>query len=340
MEREIKVLQEKATRDIDGARTLEELEEVRRRYLGRKGALAQFIKRLGTAPQEVRPLLGQQINRLREELENLYASRMRALEEEALQRRLAEETLDITLPGRRRKIGRLHILTRTVREIQEIFLRMGFEVVEGPEVEIELYNFERLNVPRDHPARDMQDTFYLEGNPDWLLRTHTTAVDVRVMEGRRPPMRVLSTGHCYRRDAPDASHSPMFHQADGFMVGEGVTFADLKGVLMTFAREFFGPQTRTRFRPSFFPFTEPSAEMEISCVFCGGKGCAVCGNGWLEILGCGMFHPRVLEMAGIDPERYTAFAFGMGVERPAMLKYGIDDIRLYFENDLRFLEQF
>jgi len=340
MEGEIKVLQEEATRAIEGARTLEELEEARRRYLGRKGVLAQFIKKLGAAPQEVRPLLGQQVNALREELENVYAARARVLEEEVLQRRLTEETLDITLPGRRRKIGRLHILTRTIREIQEIFLRMGFEVVEGPEVEVELYNFERLNVPRDHPARDMQDTFYLEGNPDGLLRTHTTAVDVRVMEGRQPPMRVLSTGHCYRRDAPDASHSPMFHQADGFMVGEGVTFADLKGVLMTFAREFFGPQTRTRFRPSFFPFTEPSAEMEISCVFCGGKGCTVCGNGWLEILGCGMFHPRVLEMAGIDPERYTAFAFGMGVERPAMLKYGIDDIRLFFENDLRFLEQF
>ncbi len=244
----------------------------------------------------------------------------------------------MTLPGRPLAVGRRHVLTRTMEEIGEIFRGLGFQIVEGPEVEHDHDNFERLNIPPYHPARDAQDSFYLGGG--WLLRTHTTVVDVHVLDAHRPPVRALSYGHCYRRDPVDASHSPMFHQVDGFMVDEGVRFSDLKGVLIHFARMFFGPDTRTRFVPSYFPFTEPSAEMAISCVICGGRGCAVCKrSGWLEILGCGMFHPRVLEMAGIDPQRYTAFAFGMGVERPAMLKHRIDDIRLFFENDLRFLRQ-
>jgi phenylalanyl-tRNA synthetase alpha chain len=235
-------------------------------------------------------------------------------------------------------MGGTHILTRTMEEIAQIFLGLGFDVVEGPEIERDHDNFERLNMPAYHPARDAQDSFYV--GKEWLLRTQTTVVDVHVLDSRRPPMRALAYGHCYRRDPSDASHSPMFHQADGFMVDEGVRFSDLKGVLLTFAHAFFGPEVQVRFAPSYFPFTEPSAEMAISCVMCGGRGCAVCKHsGWLEILGCGMFHPRVLEMARIDPERYTAFAFGMGVERPAMLKHRISDIRLFYENDVRFLRQ-
>jgi len=242
------------------------------------------------------------------------------------------------LPGRPLAWGLTHVLSRTMQEFAEIFLGMGFDIVEGPDIEHDHDNFERLNIPRYHPARDAQDSFYLEG--DWLLRTHTTVVDVHVMDGRRPPMRALAYGRCYRRDPVDASHSPMFHQADGFMVDEGVRFSDLKGVLLQFARKYFGAGTRVRFAPDYFPFTEPSAGMAISCLICGGRGCPACKrSGWLEILGCGMFHPRVLEMAGIDPERYTAFAFGIGIERPAMLKHRIDDIRLFLENDLRFLRQ-
>jgi phenylalanyl-tRNA synthetase alpha chain len=328
-------VRDKAARDAAGATTAEALEHVRVRYLGRSGVITEAFRRLGAAPASERPALGAALNALKAEVEALLEGRAAALRAEARDARLAEERIDVTLPGRLPALGRTHILTRTLAEIAEIFIGLGFDVVEGPEIERDEDNFERLNMPALHPARDAQDSFYLGGG--WLLRTHTTVVDVHVLDARRPPMRALAYGRCYRRDPTDASHSPMFHQADGFMVGEGVRFSDLKGVLMHFAREFFGPDVRTRFVPSYFPFTEPSAEMSISCLICG-RGCAVCKHsGWLEILGCGMFHPRVLEMAGIDAERHTAFAFGMGVERPAMLKHRIADIRLFYDGDIRFL---
>jgi len=331
-------IQGQAEQESAAAETAEALEQVRVRYLGRHGIIAQAFAELATASPAERPRLGQALNALKSAVEATVRARADALALAAGSVRRDAERLDVTLPGRPLAVGRTHVLTRTMEEIAQIFLGLGFEVVEGPEAESDRDNFERLNMPPYHPARDAQDSFYLGGG--WVLRTHTTVVDVHVMDTRRPPMRAIAYGHCYRRDPVDASHSPMFHQLDGFMVDEGVRFSDLKGVLLTFARTFFGPETRVRFTPSYFPFTEPSAEMAISCVICDGRGCAVCKrSGWLEILGCGMFHPRVLEMAGIDPERYTAFAFGIGMERPAMLKHRIDDIRLFFEDDLRFLRQ-
>jgi phenylalanyl-tRNA synthetase alpha chain len=314
------------------------LEEVRVRYLGRNGIVTQAFRSIGGVPPAERPALGQALNALKDAVEAALRSRADVLAQEAAASRAAGESLDVTLPGRPPAVGRAHVLTRTMEEIGQIFLGLGFEIVDGAEVQHDHDNFERLNMPPYHPARDAQDSFYIDGG--WVPRTHTTVVDVHVMDTRRPPMRALTYGRCYRRDPVDASHSPMFHQADGFMVDEGVRFSDLKGVLLAFAQTFFGPETRVRFVPSYFPFTEPSAEMAITCVICGGAGCPTCKrSGWLEILGCGMFHPRVLEMARIDPERYTAFAFGMGVDRLAILKYHIDDIRLFFEDDLRFLRQ-
>ena len=335
---ELSAIRRRAEEECVQAATAGALEDLRVRYLGRSGIVTQAFRAIGTVPPAERPAVGQALNELKAGIEALLEGRAQILAVEAGAARLASERIDITLPGRLPSPARTHVLTRTMEEIAEIFLGLGFEIVEGPEIETDEDNFERLNMPRYHPARDAQDSFYLGG--EWLLRTHTTVVDVHVMDSRRPPMRALAYGRCYRRDPVDASHSPMFHQADGFMVDEGVRFSDLKGVLLAFSRAFFGAETRVRFTPSYFPFTEPSAEMAISCVICGGRGCAVCKrSGWLEILGCGMFHPRVLEMAGIDPERYTAFAFGVGVDRLAMLRHRIDDIRLFFENDLRFLEQ-
>jgi phenylalanyl-tRNA synthetase alpha chain len=335
---DLQAIRNRAEREVAQVATMEELEQVRVRYLGRNGVVTQAFRELGAIPPSDRPAMGAVLNDLKSAVERMVEARASTVGEEAGRARLAAEGIDITLPGRRPAIGRTHILTRTMEEIAQIFLGLGFEVVEGPEIEHDHDNFERLNIPAYHPARDAQDSFYV--GKEWLLRTHTTVVDVHVLDRRRPPMRALSYGHCYRRDATDATHSPMFHQADGFIVDEGVRFSDLKGVLLAFASAFFGPQVRVRFTPSYFPFTEPSAEMAISCVICDGRGCAVCKRtGWLEILGCGMFHPRVLEMAKIDPERYTAFAFGMGVERPAMLKHRISDIRLFYENDVRFLSR-
>ena len=327
-----------AEQETAAADTAEALESVRIRYLGRRGIVTQAFADLATTPPAERPRLGEALNALKAAVEAALRARADALAVSGGPARMDAEKVDVTLPGRPLAVGRTHILTRTMEEIAEIFHGLGFEIVEGPEVEHDRDNFERLNMPPYHPARDAQDSFYLGGG--WVLRTHTTVVDVHVLDSRRPPMRAVAYGTCYRRDPVDASHSPMFHQLDGFMVDEGVRFSDLKGVLLAFARAYFGPETRVRFVPSYFPFTEPSAEMAISCVICGGHGCAVCKrSGWLEILGCGMFHPRVLEMAGIDPERFTAFAFGIGMERPAMLRHRIDDIRLFFENDLRFLRQ-
>lgn len=313
-----------ALRATDGP---EEVEALRRRVLGRRGALAALLRGMASLPSSQRAAVGARLNEARQRLAAALDARQASLAASDAEHRLASERLDVTLPGRRGPLGRRHILRRTLEEVERIFVGMGFEVVEGTEVETDEFNFGRLNMPRDHPARDTQDTFYL--GEDLLLRTHTTVVDAHVMVGRTPPMRIITSGRCYRRDAVDATHMPVFHQVDGFMVGEGITFADLKGVLAAFAREMFGPQARTRFQPSYFPFTEPSAELAVSFE---GR--------WLELGGCGMFHPRVLEMAGLDPDRYTAFAFGLGVDRPAMVRYGIPDIRLLWENDLRLLEQF
>ena len=327
MQEDIARLRSDAERAIAAAGTVAAIEEVRRLYLGRRGHLAALFDRLPQLPEAERRAAGQALNDLRAHVEERFRWQAERVSGHRRTERLEEERIDVTLPGWHRHLGRRHILSRTVEEVQRIFLRMGFELVDGAEVETDEFNFERLNIPADHPARDSMDTFYL--TDDLLLRTHTTVVDARAMRGRTPPLRILTAGRCYRRDVVDATHMPVFHQVDGFMVGEGITFADLKGVLIAFAREMFGPEARLRFEPDYFPFTEPSAQM------------AVWFNGfWLELGGCGMFHPRVLEMAGIDPERYTAFAFGGFGDRVVMARYDIPDIRLFWENDLRMLRQF
>ena len=337
---QIAQLEEEALREIEAAQDMEALKELRVRYLGKKGALTALLRRMGDLPPEQRPAAGQKANSLRKKLEELLRRKEEELRAAAAAARIEEERIDVTLPGAPFKLGRKHPLTLVLEEITAIFTGLGFQVARGPEIESEYYNFEALNIPADHPARDMQDSFYF--TPQILLRTHTSPVQVRTMEKKAPhlPVRIIAPGKVYRRD-DDATHSPMFHQVEGLAVDRGVTFADLKGTLLLFAREMFGPYQRIRLRPSFFPFTEPSAEVDIACIICRGEGCRVCGHsGWLEILGCGMVHPRVLEVSGYDPEDVTGFAFGMGVERIAMIKYGIDDIRLFFANDLRFLKQF
>ncbi len=324
------------------AADLRSLDEVRVRYLGRKGLITGQLKAIGSLPPEERPRAGQAVNRAKEEVQGLLEARRRALEEEALARRLQAEAVDVTLPGRGQARGGAHPVSRTLERILALFREGGFEVAEGPEVETDHYNFEALNIPPDHPARAMHDTFYF---PDGrlLLRTHTSPVQIRVMERRRPPLRIVAPGRVYRCDS-DPTHTPMFHQVEGFLVDEGVSFAHLKGVLIAFLARFFErDDLPVRFRASYFPFTEPSAEVDIGCVICDGTGggCRVCkGTGWLEVLGCGMIHPRVLGQVGIDPGRWSGFAFGLGVERLCMLRHHIDDLRLFFENDLRFLRQF
>ncbi|MDP1761754.1 MAG: phenylalanine--tRNA ligase subunit alpha [Deltaproteobacteria bacterium] len=333
---EIKDLETAAIQEILSAASSEALELLRVKYLGRKGALTGILRGLGKLDPEVRRSVGQEANRAKEALEAALDQTRLALK--AAARRAAATTVDVTLPGRRLTRGRLHPLNRIMAEVCDIFLHLGFETVEGPEVELDWYNFEALNLPPDHPARDMQDTFYFSDKV--LLRTHTSPMQIRTMEVRQPPVRIIAPGKVYRRDS-DITHSPMFHQVEGLLVDKGVTFADLKGVLTAFVHQMFGPEVGVRFRPSYFPFTEPSAEVDIECVMCGGHGCRVCqATGWLEVLGSGMVHPAVFEAVGYDPETYTGFAFGLGIERIAMLKYGVDDIRLFFDNDLRFLRQF
>jgi phenylalanyl-tRNA synthetase alpha chain len=323
---------------IGGAASSSELEAVRIKYLGRSGALTQILKSLGTLPAEERPLVGAAANEAKRDLEALLDVRLGEMLEAERRRQRERARPDLTLPGRRPPRGTLHPLTRVREEIVSVFMGLGFSVAEGPQIETDFYNFEALNIPRDHPARDMQDTFYL--SPETLLRTHTSPVQIRTMRAQKPPVRIIVPGVVYRRDA-DITHSPMFHQVEGLAVDTNVTMADLKGTLELFARELFGPRSKIRFRPSFFPFTEPSAEVDVLCFLCGGDGCRVCKqSGWLEILGSGMVHPHVLRNVGYDPEAVTGWAFGMGIERIAMLKYGVDDIRLFFENDLRFLRQF
>jgi phenylalanyl-tRNA synthetase alpha chain len=334
--KEVKDLETAALLEVQGAGSPEDLEFLRIKYLGRKGALTGILRSLAQLDPEIRRRVGQEANRVKEALEEALEQALRALKEAA--RRAESLTVDVTLPGRRLPRGRIHPLNRIMAEVCDIFLHLGFEAVTGPEVELDWYNFEALNLPPDHPARDMQDTFYF--NDQVLLRTHTSPMQIRVMEQRRPPVRIIAPGKVYRRDS-DITHSPMFHQVEGLLVDKDVTFADLKGVLIAFVHQMFGPELGVRFRPSYFPFTEPSAEVDIACVMCGGHGCRVCqATGWLEVLGAGMVHPAVFEAVGYDPETYTGLAFGLGVERIAMLKYGIDDIRLFFDNDLRFLRQF
>ena len=338
MKEKLERLSAEAESALATAKDKDEVMKVRTQFLGRKGSMSLLVKQLGTLPKEERPLAGQLINQIKSKLEQDIDRKLILINELEKNKELEGETLDITLPGRRLAVGKKHPVTQVTDEITAIFTVMGFEIAEGPEVELDFYNFEALNIPKDHPARDMQDTFYI--SEEVLLRTHTSPVQIRTMEKLKPPVRIISPGKAYRCDS-DVSHTPMFHQVEGFMVGQDISFSHLKGVLTVFAHQMFGEDTAIRFRPSFFPFTEPSAEMDIQCVMCKGGGCRVCsGSGWLEILGSGMVHPPVSKKVGYDPQQVSGFAFGMGIERIAMLKYGIDDIRLFFENDLRFLQQF
>ncbi|NLD15104.1 MAG: phenylalanine--tRNA ligase subunit alpha [Gammaproteobacteria bacterium] len=314
------------------------LEQLRVQFLGKKGDFTQLMKQLGSLSAEERPKAGAVINAAKEQVQDALNSRKQLLEDAALNEKLASETLDVTLPGRGQQSGGLHPVTRTLERIEQFFTRIGYDVAEGPEVEDDYHNFEALNIPGHHPARAMHDTFYFNAN--MLLRTHTSPVQVRTMEAQQPPIRIVCPGRVYRCDS-DITHSPMFHQVEGLLIDEDVNFADLKGTIEEFLRVFFEKDLAVRFRPSFFPFTEPSAEVDMQCVMCNGDGCRVCKQtGWLEVMGCGMVHPNVLRMSGIDTEKYRGFAFGMGVERLAMLRYGVNDLRLFFDNDLRFLAQF
>lgn len=314
------------------------LEQLRVDYLGKKGQITALLKGLGKLSAEERPAAGAQINVVKQELQEAISARKIIFESAVVNAKLAEETIDVTLPGRGQSVGGIHPVTRTIERIEDFFAAIGFEVVEGPEIEDDYHNFEALNIPAHHPARAMHDTFYIDEST--VLRTHTSPVQVRVMETEKPPLRIICPGRVYRCDS-DLTHTPMFHQVEGLLIDEHSSFADLKGVVEEFLRVFFERELQVRFRPSYFPFTEPSAEVDIQCVNCGGAGCRVCSQtGWLEVMGCGMVHPKVFEYSNIDTEKYSGFAFGMGVERLAMLRYGVNDLRLYFDNDLRFLEQF
>lgn len=340
MEQQLKSLKQEATEAFSKADSVLRLNDLRVKYLGKKGSLTTILRGLGSLSPEERPRVGQMVNEVRAELETVLNEKNDSLKKAELLERLANEKIDVTLPGRINPIGHQHPLTLTLNRIKDIFLNMGFTVAEGPEVEQDHFNFEALNLPKDHPARDMQDSFYI--TEELLLRTHTSPVQARTMQANKPnsPIRIIAPGKVYRRDY-DATHSPMFTQVEGLVVDKNISFSDLKGMLEMFIHQIFDEKVGVRFRPSFFPFTEPSAEVDISCVMCEGKGCRVCkGSGWLEILGSGMVHPRVLEMSGYDPKEVSGFAFGMGVERIAMLLYGIDDLRLFYDNDLRFLRQF
>lgn len=341
MEEQLQALQKEAEEKIRAAADLKELENIRVAYLGKKGPITEILRGMGKLSKEERPKVGQLANDVRGAITEQLEIKQKRLEEKQIEQRLAEETIDVTLPGRPVKRGNPHPLTAVIEEIEDLFLGMGFSIAEGPQVETDYYNFEAMNIPKNHPARDMQDTFYL--TEDILLRTHTSPVQARTMEAHhgKGPVRVICPGKTYRRDADDATHSHQFMQIEGLVVDENIRLSDLKGVLTVFAKKLFGEERDVRFRANYFPFTEPSAEMDISCAQCGGKGCRICkGTGWIEILGSGMVHPNVLRMSGFDPEKYTGFAFGMGPERIAMLKYGIEDIRHFYNSDVRFLQQF
>ena len=339
MKEQLKNISLAASEAVKSAENEAQIEEIRVKYLGKKGELTAILKQMGSLSPEERPKMGALVNEAKQELENLIAEKKEELKAKAQEAKLIEETIDITMPAKEIKSGKLHPLNTVLDDMINIFQSMGFDVVDGPEVETDHYNFECLNVPADHPARDMQDTFYLAEN--LLLRTQTSAAQIRTMETRKPPIKVICPGRVFRADEVDATHSPVFHQIEGLVVDKGVTMCDLKGVLEEFAHEIYGSDTKVKFRPSFFPFTEPSVEVDVTCSECGGKGCRVCkGSGWIEILGAGMVHPNVLKSCGIDPEEYSGFAFGIGLDRLTTTRYKISDIRLLFENDKRFLDQF
>ena len=339
MKAELEAIAKQALEELKGAQDLKVLDAVRVKYLGKKGELTAILKQMGKLSAEERPVIGQLANQVRADIEQMLEQTKTDLEAKALDIRLAGETLDVTLPGRKKPLGKKHPLTIVLDELKEIVVGMGFEIATGPEVELDYYNFEALNIPKDHPSRDTQDTFYISDNV--LLRTQTSPMQIRTMEKKKPPIRIIAPGRVYRSDAVDATHSPLFHQVEGLVVDKGITMADLKGTLEVFVKRLYGDSTVVRFRPHHFPFTEPSAELDVQCFHCHGEGCSLCkGEGWIEILGCGMVHPQVLLNCGIDPEEYSGFAFGLGLERMVMMRYGIDDLRLFYDNDVRFLKQF
>lgn len=339
MKQKLEEIRISAKAELEKAADAKAVDELRIRFLGKKGELTSILKQMGSLSAEERPKMGQLANEVRADIENAIAASLDEMNKKAQEIRLKKETLDISISGKQREVGALHPLNAVLNDLIDIFRSMGFDVVDGPEVETDYYNFEALNVPKDHPARDMQDTFYLTEN--LLLRTQTSAAQIRTMEKRKPPIRIICPGRVYRSDDVDATHSPVFHQVEGLVVDKGITMCDLKGTLEQMAKEIYGSDTKVKFRPSFFPFTEPSVEVDVSCSECGGTGCRVCkGSGWIEILGAGMVHPKVLEGCGIDPEEYSGFAFGIGLDRLTTTRHKISDIRLLFENDLRFLKQF
>ena len=339
MQAQLNKILEEAKAQLNEASTLAQTDDIRVKILGKKGKLTEILRGMGKLSPEERKTTGQMANKVRAEVEKMLEEKFEALKAAAKEAQFKIEKIDVTEPGREVTLGVKHPLTITIEEVSKVFMNMGFSISEGPEVETVFNNFDALNAGPNHPSRDMTDTFYI--TKDTLLRTQTSPVQVRTLLKQEPPIKVISPGRCFRCDTPDATHSPMFHQIEGLVVDEGITMADLKGTLDSFAKQLFGTSTKTKFRPHHFPFTEPSAEMDVSCFKCGGKGCRVCkGSGWIEILGCGMVHPHVLKVGNLDTEKYTGFAFGMGVERVAMLKYGVDDIRLFYENDMRFINQF
>ncbi len=339
MKEKLEKIMNDALGQIDASEQLDKLTEIKVNFLGKKGALTSVLKSMKDVAPEDRPKVGQMVNEARETIENRLAVKKEAFEKKLREEKIQRETIDVTLPGRRPVLGHRHPNTITLEEVENIFIGMGYEVVEGPEIEYDYYNFEALNIPDNHPAKDEQDTFYITS--DILLRTQTSSVQVHEMEKGKLPIRMIAPGRVFRSDEVDATHSPTFHQIEGLVIDKNITFADLKGTLQEFAKKLFGEETKVKFRPHHFQFTEPSAEVDVSCFKCGGKGCRFCkGSGWVEILGCGMVHPRVLEMSGIDPQEYTGFAFGVGLERIALFNYEIDDMRLLYENDVRFLKQF
>ncbi len=339
MKEQLESIRVNALAEIESANSLAQLDEIRVRYAGKKGEVTSILKQMGKLSAQERPVMGALANEVRANIEEKLSEKIAAINAEMLEKQLKDEEIDITLPGKELEMGKRHPLQLVLDEFKEIFLGMGFEVVDGPEVEYDNYNFTMLNMPESHPSRDTQDTFYITENI--LLRTQTTPMEVRTMLNQKPPIRVIVPGRVYRADEIDATHSPLFHQIEGLVVEEGLTFADLKGTLEAFVKKMFGEDTKVRFRPHHFAYTEPSAEMDMTCFKCGGKGCSMCkGEGWIEILGCGVTNPVVLETCGIDSTKYTGFAFGMGLERLTMMKYNIDDLRLLYENDMRFLSQF
>lgn len=339
MKEQLEAIRQKALNELENAASIHDIEAVRIKFLGKKGELTGILKQMGKLSAEERPVVGQLANVIRSEIEAKIEEDSKAIAQKLQAEKLKAEKIDVTLPGKAKVLGSRHPLTVVLDDIKDIFIGMGFDIVDGPEVEKDYYNFEALNIPKDHPARDTQDTFYI--NENIVLRTQTSPVQVRVMEKQQPPIRIISPGRVFRSDAVDATHSPLFHQIEGLVVDKGVSFADLKGTLEIFIKQLYGEDSVVRFRPHHFPFTEPSAEVDVQCFNCHGAGCPLCkGEGWIEILGCGMVHPKVLETCNIDPEVYSGFAFGLGLERIAMRRYNINDLRLFFENDVRFLKQF